>query len=80
MENWIPRVLDGRHSNLAKNLKIHALHQCSGFHDGNYSIDLVIFFLSFNVKTIRLEFEIHILTVFVKPSVKDVSCTAPYAT
>jgi len=32
------------------------------------------FFKPFNVKTIRLEFEIHILTAFVKPSAKDVSC------
>jgi hypothetical protein len=75
MEDWICRVLDGRHSNVSQNLKIYALYQCSGFHDGNYSSDLVVFYKPFNVKTIKLEFEIHILTVFVKPSAKDVSCT-----
>jgi len=43
-EGWICRVLDGRHSNLAPNLKVNTLHQCSGFHDGNYSSDHVVVF------------------------------------
>jgi len=71
MDDWICRVLDERHSNLTQYLKIYSLYYGSGFHDGNYWSDIVVFY-PFNLKNFRLEFEIPFLASFVKHSAKYV--------